>query len=97
MCTLCGVNTQPVVLLRCYLDINPDKQITNANLNLLQLTFINIVYTFMSLSLAPQLSRANRNQNNRTEGTIRENNSTFYQTKHFNVIYIYPSEDDATV
>ena len=72
MCTLCGVNTQPVVLLRCYLDINPDKQITNANLNLLQLTFISIVYTFMSLSLAPELSRANRNQNNRTEGTIRE-------------------------
>ena len=51
MCTLCDVNTQLVVLLRCYLDINPDKQITNANVNLLQLTFISFVYTLMSLSV----------------------------------------------
>ena len=97
MCTLCGVNTQPVVLLRCYLDINPDKQITNANLNLLQLTFISIVYTFMSLS--PSLLSYHAQTEIRTTELKEqyENNSTFYQTKHFNVIYIYPSEDDATI
>ena len=96
MCTLCGVNTQPVVLLRCYLDINPDKQITNANVNLLQLTFISFVYTLMSLYLT--LSYKAQTEI-RTTGLKEqyENNSTFYQTKHFNVIYIYPSEDDATL
>ena len=96
MCTLCDVNTQLVVLLRCYLDINPDKQITNANVNLLQLTFISIVYTFMSLS---SLLSYHAQTEIRTTGLKEqyENNSTFYQTKHFNVIYIYLSEDDATI
>ena len=69
MRTLCDVNTRAVVLLRCYLDINPDKQITNANVNLLRVTFISFVYTLMSLS--PH-SVIKRKQNNRTEGTIRE-------------------------
>ena len=96
MCTLCDVNTQLVVLLRCYLDINPDKQITNANVNLLQLTFISIVYTFMSLSSL--LSYHAQTEIRTTELKEQyENNSTFYQTKHFNVIYIYLSEDDATI
>ena len=82
MATLCGVNTMLVVLLRCYLDINPDKQITNANVNLLQLTFISFVYTLMSLYLT--LSYKAQTEI-RTTGLKEqyENNTTFYLDKAF--------------
>ena len=71
-----------VVLLRCYLDINPDKQITNANVNLLQLTFISFVYTLMSLHLT--LGYKAQTEIRTTELKEQyENNTTFYLDKAF--------------
>ena len=82
MAALCGVNTMLVVLLRCYLDINPDKQITNANVNLLQLTFISFVSTLMSLYLT--LSYKAQTEIRTTELKEQyENNTTFYLDKAF--------------